>query len=253
MAGLEQQPLLTDGHRRDGRAYEEFRNVFLNTGVISQASGSAYAEFNNTKVMVGVYGPRQSERKVGYSEQGRISVDVKLATFATRQRGVFGQTPEERELSALLATALEAATNLASFPKATADVYVLVLEAGGAELAVAATAAALALADAGIEMFDLVTACSVSRAEGALLLDPTTDEAAREEAGLTLALMPACSEVTQLVSRGPWSSSQLREALELAMGGCAQLDALARQVLKTAAAEAATRRQQEAQRQAQQA
>lgn len=34
-----------------------------------------------------------------------------------------------------------------------------------------------------------------SRAEGALLLDPTVDEAAREEAGLTLALMPACSEV----------------------------------------------------------
>ncbi len=27
MAGLEQQPLLTDGHRRDGRAFEEFRNV----------------------------------------------------------------------------------------------------------------------------------------------------------------------------------------------------------------------------------
>lgn len=132
----------------------------------------------HSQVMVGVYGPRQSERKVGYSEQGRISVDVKLATFATRQRGVFGQvgrhtcnrcwaaarqavcracwaagqraclglrlaspvtlaaacsswcapiclfrqTPEERELSALLSTALEAATNLASFPKATADV-----------------------------------------------------------------------------------------------------------------------------------
>ena len=36
-----------------------------------------------------------------------------------------------------------------------------VLEAGGSELAVAATAAALALADAGIEMFDLVSACSV--------------------------------------------------------------------------------------------
>lgn len=85
MAALEQLPLLTDGHRRDGRAYEEFRNVcesapramgrplacltpppsltaacclltpaavyaVLKTGVISQASGSAYAEFNNTKV-----------------------------------------------------------------------------------------------------------------------------------------------------------------------------------------------------------
>jgi hypothetical protein len=41
--------------------------------------------------MVGVYGPRQSERRVEYSEQGRINVDVKLASFATRQRGIFGQ------------------------------------------------------------------------------------------------------------------------------------------------------------------
>ena len=66
--------------------------------------------------------------------------------------------------------------------------------------------------------------------------------------------VPTCMppvQVTQLVSRGPWTSAQLREAMELAMGGCAQLDALARQVLKTAAAEAAARRQQE-QQQAQQ-
>lgn len=58
-------------------------------------------------------------------------------------------------------TALEAAADLAAFPKATADVYCLVLEAGGSELAVAVTAAALALADAGIPLFDLVSACSV--------------------------------------------------------------------------------------------
>lgn len=36
------------------------------------------------------------------------------------------QTAEERELSALLQTALEGAANLDSFPKATADVYCLV-------------------------------------------------------------------------------------------------------------------------------
>ena len=52
-------------------------------------------------------------------------------------------------------------------------------------------------------------------------------------------------QVTQLVSRGQWSSSQLREGLELAMGGCAQLDAAARQCLKQAAAEAASKRQQQ--------
>lgn len=41
--------------------------------------------------MVGVYGPRQSDRRQGYSERGRLACDLKLATFATRQRGIFGQ------------------------------------------------------------------------------------------------------------------------------------------------------------------
>lgn len=135
----------------------------LETAVLSQASGSSYAEFGNTKIMVGVYGPRQSERKAVFSEEGRINCDVKLATFATRQRGIFGQSPCEREYSALLQTSLEAATQLHTFPKAMVDVYCCILEAGGSELAVAVTAAALALADAGVAMYDLVPACSVVR------------------------------------------------------------------------------------------
>ena len=43
------------------------------------------------------------------------------------------------------------------------DVYAVVLEADGGELAAATSAAALALADAGIELSDLVSACSVVR------------------------------------------------------------------------------------------
>jgi ribonuclease PH len=48
--------------------------------------------------MVGVYGPRQSQRRQAYSEQGRLSCDVKLATFATRQRGTFGQVNNGRRI-----------------------------------------------------------------------------------------------------------------------------------------------------------
>ena len=55
---------------------------------------------------------------------------------------------------------------LDAFPKATLDVWALVLQAGGSELAVAVTAAAAALADAGVEMRDLVAACSVVRRRG---------------------------------------------------------------------------------------
>lgn len=50
---------------------------------------------------------------------------------------------------------------LQTFPKANVDIYALVLESGGADLAVCISAAGMALADAGIEMEDMVSACSV--------------------------------------------------------------------------------------------
>lgn len=71
------------------------------------------------------------------------------------------QNDEERELSAQLQTALEAAVRLHTVPKANVDIYCLVLESAGADLAVCICAAAMALADAGIEMVDMVSACSV--------------------------------------------------------------------------------------------
>jgi exosome complex component MTR3 len=80
---------------------------------------------------------------------------------------------------------------------------------------------------------------------GQLLLDPGSEEVAKQEAGLSLALMPTTNQVAQLVSSGAWGgqqqgSAQLQMALELAMGGCAQLDAAARECLRAAAAAAST-------------
>ncbi|KAK9824136.1 hypothetical protein WJX72_008040 [[Myrmecia] bisecta] len=219
------------GERLDGRGLEEFRSAFLSPHALSQAAGSAYAECGKTKVMVGVYGPRQSARATAFSEQGRVQCDVKLASFATRQRRRFGQSTDERELSGLLATALEAAVLRHTFPKSCIDIYCLVLESGGSELTVAITAAAMAIADAGIAMADVVTACSVSRVAGQLLLDPTADEAFREDGSVLLAMMPAANLVTQLVVTGEWSSAQMKQALCLCMGGCLQLDAVTRKAL----------------------
>lgn len=71
------------------------------------------------------------------------------------------QTPEERDISSIVQAGLEAAVQLDKFPKANVDVYCLVLESGGSDTALALTAASLALADAGIEMYDLVAACKV--------------------------------------------------------------------------------------------
>lgn len=106
----------------------------IKTGVISQAAGSAYVEFDKTKVMCGVYGPRQGGKAAAggagggaNNEQGSMEVDVKLATFATPgARGKTGQGDAEREFSMLVLRALEGAVIAETFPKTSVDVYATV-------------------------------------------------------------------------------------------------------------------------------
>ena len=64
-------------------------------------------------------------------------------------------------MSSQMLAALEAAVLAHTFPKSNVDVYCLILESGGSDLAVCISAACLALADGGIEMRDLVSACRI--------------------------------------------------------------------------------------------
>jgi exosome complex component MTR3 len=127
---------------------------------------------------------------------------------------------------------------LERFPKSAVDVYGMVLESGGSDSAALITAASMALADAHIELFDLVTACSVGLVKGRLLLDPSGQEAARQTGGLLLAMMPGRNEVTQLQLEGDFSAAQTKAAVQLAMGGCLQLRQLVHGQLAQAVAAA---------------
>ena len=69
----------------------------------------------------------------------------------------------EKEMGMLLSQSLEGSLHLRSFPKSLLDIYALVLQDDGGALGAACTGCSLALADAGIEMYDLVAACSVAK------------------------------------------------------------------------------------------
>ena len=215
----------------------------MKTGVISQAAGSAYVELAKTKVMCGVYGPRQPQRVDGMEfGRGRLDVDVKLATFATAgARGKVAQGDAEREFSQLVHRALAGAVILETFPKTSVDVYVTVLEAGGAELPAVVAAASAALTCAGVAMRDLVSACTVTRNSSGwhgdtdattLLLDPGAKEEAEADAGVTLAYMRTVGEATQVVATGTWDGDTLDDAVQLAASGCARVDAALRETLR---------------------
>ncbi|KAA8544074.1 hypothetical protein F0562_021749 [Nyssa sinensis] len=72
-----------DWVRPDGRGFQQCRPAFLRTGAVNAASGSAYAEFGNTKVIVSVFGPRESKKAMMYSDIGRLNCNVSYTTFAT--------------------------------------------------------------------------------------------------------------------------------------------------------------------------
>ena len=125
------------------------------------------------------------------------------------------------------------------------DVYVTVLEAAGAELPAAVAAATAALANAGVAMRDLVSACSVARRpsgggegknqkqpHGVLLLDPTTSEERNADGAVTVAHMSTVGEATQVVATGSWDADGLDEAIQLAVSGCARVDQALRLVLR---------------------
>lgn len=91
-----------------------------------------------------------------------------------------------------------------TFPKANVDVYCLVVESGGSDTAVAITAASLALADAGIEMYDLVTACKVVSHDStypASLIVNAAASLALAEAGIEMYdLATACKVVSKMTA-----------------------------------------------------
>ncbi|KAE8729492.1 Detected protein of confused Function [Hibiscus syriacus] len=111
------------------------------------ASGSAYAELGNTKFWA------KSKKTMMYRDTGRLNCSVSYTTFATPVRG---QGSDHKEFSSMLHKALEGAIMLETFPKTTVDIFALVLESGGSDLPVVISCASLALANAGIMMYDML-------------------------------------------------------------------------------------------------
>ena len=76
----------------------------------------------------------------------------------------------EVELSKVIKECLEPALFRALNPRTGVDLYVEVLQADGGTRCASITAAALALADAGVPMRDLVVACAAGKIDDTVVL-----------------------------------------------------------------------------------
>ncbi|KAL2933243.1 hypothetical protein RDABS01_016362 [Bienertia sinuspersici] len=116
---------------RDTNRFHHFKDGTLEdwcSRAVNAAGGSAYAEFGNTKVIVSVFGPRESKNAMMYSNVGRWNCCVSYTPFGTQ---LHRQGSEHEEFIVVLHKALEGATLMESSPKPTVDVFALVMESSG--------------------------------------------------------------------------------------------------------------------------
>ncbi|KAL7419676.1 3'-5'-exoribonuclease [Cryptotrichosporon argae] len=186
------------GPSKRERGPSEARPIYLKTGLISQANGSAYIESGGVKIACSVYGPRP--KPPPYTAQGALNLEIKFAPFASHPRRAPLRDTEPVPLSTLLTQLLLPAVRLDTLPKSQLDIFLVVLEADSdaSVLGAGLTVASAAVADAGVEMSGLGVGGVVSKLGLEILVDPSADET-RQAAGIvTTGFLPALGTVTNV-------------------------------------------------------
>lgn len=223
------------------RKTDEHRKIFLRTGVVPSASGSAYYEIppassasrpellipdsSSLKITCTVHGPRPLPRNTAFSPNLLLTTHVKYAPFATRVRRGYVRDSSERDLGVYLETALRGVIIGERWPKSGCEVVITVLEGeedgwwGSSEgrdggwgmmnvLAGCVTVASAALVDAGIDCVDMISggvAAIVSQpspsSKDVVVLDPSPAEGSIQ-AACVVAYLQSRDEVTELWMKG---------------------------------------------------
>ena len=106
-------------------------------------------------------------------------------------------------------------------PKSAIEVFVTVIEDDGGVVAAAITAAGLALADAGIQMFDMVVGSKVSLTKEEVVVDPDRREQYGVEGDevigeVTVGYLPSLEQVVACMCEGVLQTEDVARGLAVA-------------------------------------
>ncbi len=221
------------GRRLDGRLPDEMRPVEMKVGVVSSADGSALVSYGKTKVLAAVYGPREpSQRYVTLPDRASLFVRYHMAPFSTEERKSPAPTRREVEISKVLREALEPVVITELFPRTAIEVYVEVLQSDGGTRTASATAASLALADAGIPMRALVAGVAIGKVDNVVVLDLNEPEDNFGEADMPIVAAPDIGLITLFQLNGVMTVEETQRGLDMALKAISQLVEKEKEVLK---------------------
>ncbi len=225
--------------RHDGRGMLETRPIIAKAGVIKKADGSGYFKIGNTEAYAAVYGPKELHPKFMQNPKcGVLRCNYNMMPFSgTGERVRPGPSRRSKEISMVTEKALLPVVNLEDFPNAVVDVFIELPQTDAGSRCAGICAAAIALADAGIMMKDMVVAIGVGKVENSILVDMDYEEEAwgghaGTVADIPVAMVPSTGEITLLQMDGKISKEELIRAIEQARPVFAKIAEIQRQAIR---------------------
>jgi len=224
--------------RNDGRKFDELRPMEAKVGVIKRATGSAMFKIGNTIAYAAVYGPRPVYPKfLQNKEKGILRCYYNMMAFSGSGDTIRpGPSRRSKEISLVTQKALLPAIDLKCFPGSTIDVFIELVQTDSGTRCAGICAAAMALADAGFVMKDLVSSIALGRIEDKIIVDATKEEEDYEEDGeklatdIPVAILPGSGIHLQL--DGKIQTHRFSEAIEAAKKACDKILELQERALK---------------------
>jgi exosome complex component RRP41 len=206
--------------RISGRAFDETREIIAKAGVIKKADGSGYFKIGETAAYAAVYGPRECHPAfMRNPKTGILRCNYSMMPFSgDGERVRPGPSRRSREISMVTEKALMPVLDLGAYPNTVVDIFIELPETDAGSRCAGICAAAIALADAGLTMKDVVPAVSVGMVEGSLVVDLDGAEEHMDEnaaADIPVAMIPVTGEITLLQMDGIMAPETFLQALEM--------------------------------------
>ncbi|MCL4404871.1 MAG: exosome complex exonuclease Rrp41 [Candidatus Marsarchaeota archaeon] len=233
-SSLNKPELIVNGKRLDGRDFGELRPLKIEANVLKNAQGSAYLEWGNNRVLAAVYGPREATpRHTADSTKAIVKCRYSMAPFSgLADHGRTGPNRRATEISKVTKEVFENVIFLNEFPGSEIDIFIEILQSDGGTRAAGITAAAVALANAGIKMKDLVYAVSAGRIGEHVVLDVNMIEDNYSDADMPMAISPKSGEILLLQMDGGLTKEQLRKGMEMVIEAGKTISKAQRDALK---------------------
>jgi ribonuclease PH len=235
--------------RADGRAANGLRPVKITPDFIRSAEGSVLIELGRTRVIATATVDDGVPAFLKGSGKGWVTGEYGMLPRSTEERtpreSVRGrQSGRTLEIQRMIGRTLRAATNLKALGERTVWIDCDVIEADGGTRTASVTGAFVALALAmerlvaagivrSLPLVDSVAATSVGIVDDELLLDLAYDEDSRAQVDMNVVMTGGGQfvEVQASAEARPYTSRELEQLLDLALGGIHQLTRVQRELL----------------------